>query len=201
MKIAIPTWIKVSGKYILGGAAAVVGLLWIQSGQSPEELAKAVQIYMTADSIMIVENGDTVQRELNEMDKCQMFRRRFGSVYDNGYTQHIWNYQTIDLLTGDVTPQYVVSSIPAIGTQVNWKIRSGKAELATEKIPEKLDGLPLDKAAEQGYYSVVDTTIYLDSLGKEIKRVSVKLWTKDAEQKPAIVIVPFDAIKEVTDVQ
>jgi hypothetical protein len=185
-------------------------------------LEECTQIYATADSCMTVtprRNTDTttakdslgkilwdstgrvlfldtvrVARALDVTLSGITMRRKNGSVYDNGFTQHVFRHDAVDLLTGEVTGEYVIGIIPPVGTQTNFKFRCGRSELAEEKIPERLESLPVEKANEIGWYAVKDT-VKIDEGVSELKT----RWTTDKDAKP--VKIDEKPLGELTDVE
>lgn len=177
MALKIPNWIAGTWKYFTSavGAAAATALVLLMP-HNPEDFAK--QIVVGQDTTVVIINGDTTRHATTEQDLTQKYRPAV--LYDDGYTLHVWEYKTINTLTGDVTPELLLTIAPPIGMQVNWKARAGRAELAAEKIPEKLDALPVEKAEELGWIAVVDTVEKDDKGGIEM----TKVWKNDLAAKP-----------------
>lgn len=174
MAIKIPGWIAKSWKYFTSaaGAAAATALVLLMP-DSPDNYAR--QIIVGMDSTVVIVGTDTTKHATTEADLSQKYRA--ADEYDNGYRLHVWTYKTINTLTGEVTPEMVLTFAPPIGCQVNWKARAGKAEIAEEKIPEKLETLPADKAQELGWYPVMDTVEISDKGAIELK----KRWSTDTK--------------------
>lgn len=181
MAIKIPNWISNTWKHFISaaGAAAATALVLLMP-HTPEQFNR--QIVVGQDTTLVIAKGDTTRHATTQDDLSQTYRS--ATLYDNGYRLHVWEYKTVDVLTGEVTPEMVLTIAPTVGMQVNWKARAGKAELAQEKIPECLETLPVEKAAEIGYFPVLDTNVVTDSTGKVISATTSKRWTTDKDAKP-----------------
>ena len=180
MAIKIPNWIKNTAKYFAtafgaGTATALVVLM----PHTPDQFDR--QVVVGQDTTMVIENGDTTIRATTISDLTQKYRAK--EQYDNGYRLHVWEYKTVNVITGEVTPELLLTIAPPVGMQVNWKARAGKAELAREKIPEKLDSLGDSLANAIDYYRVMDT-VEIDSL-KNIE--FQRRWVDDKDGKPVRV--------------
>jgi hypothetical protein len=173
MAIKIPNWVSQTWKYFVTGigAAAATFLAF----NTPDDISDYRQIVVGQDSVMVVVDGDTTVRATTEDDWRQKLRP--ADLYDNGYRLHVWQYYTINTLTGEKEPQIILTMAPPIGTQVNFTARAGRSELAEEKIPEKLETLPIEKAAEIGWYPVTDT---METAVKDSTYLQ-KRWANDAE--------------------
>ncbi len=151
-------------------AAATVAVM--MSVHSPEiaqdRLDDAHQMYIAPDSTMeitavrdsagAVIRRDTVMRATNPDVDLKLKLQQWGNqVYADGYTQFIVTIETVNLLTGADSVHYIIASTPQIGTNVVISIDEGAAELATEKIPERLNSLPLEKAQALGYVCSYDS--------------------------------------------
>jgi hypothetical protein len=176
MDIKIPNWIANTWKYFAGAAgAAVAAGLVVLMPHEPGDFNK--QIVVGLDTTLVITGKDTARHATTEEDRQAKYRSAV--EYDNGYRLHQWEYKTINTLTGEVTPELLLTIAPQIGTQVNWRVRCGAAELASEKIPELLETLPVEKAEEIGWVAVVDT-VEKDDKGS----VSLdKTWKNDVNAK------------------
>jgi hypothetical protein len=132
------------------------------------------RMYINADSSMYITSRlnnegktvyDTTRNATGIGDQYKTLQHwKAGSLYANGYTQYVIDIKTIDLLTGEVQPQYYVSTVPAIGTNVVLKLAQGASELATEYVnaaelpatalkaggikADSLDGIPVAVACD-----------------------------------------------------
>lgn len=190
MAIKIPNWIAKSWKYFTGaaGATAVTALVLLMP-DSPDNYAR--QIIVGIDTTVVIAGTDTSRHATTEADLTQKYRA--ADEYDNGYRLHVWTYKTINTLTGEVTPEMVLTIAPPIGCQVNWKARAGKAEIAEEKIPEKLEALPADKAQELGWYPVYDT---IETKDKGANLLT-KRWSTDTKAVRVEYVEPVAEVEAV----
>jgi hypothetical protein len=187
MAIKIPNWIANSWKYFTGavGAAAATALVLLMP-HDPGQFAR--QIVVGMDTTMVIVGTDTTRHATTQADLSQTYRS--AQLYDDGYRLHIWEYKTVNTLTGEVTPEILLTIAPPIGMQVNWKARAGVSELAREKIPEMLEILPVEKAIEIGWRLVVDTVEIDADKNIELK----KDWTTDAERQPVRIAYKIEDI-------
>jgi len=193
MAIKIPNWIKSTAKYFATafGAGAATALVVVMA-ITPDQYAR--QIVVGQDTTMVIVNGDTTRHETTESDLTQKYRA--AEQYDNGYRLHVWEYKTINVLTGEVTPEVLLTIAPPVGMQVNWKARAGSAELATNKIPEKLDALGDSLSNAIGYYKVMDT-VDVDSVKTfELQR----RWADDKDAKPVRIEYVAPVIGEISEI-
>jgi len=193
MAIKIPNWIKNTAKYFATafGAGAATALVVVMA-ITPDQYAR--QIVVGQDTTMVIVNGDTTRHETTESDLTQKYRA--AEQYDNGYRLHVWEYKTINVLTGEVTPEVLLTIAPPVGMQVNWKARAGNAELATNKIPEKLDALGDSLSNAIGYYKVMDT-VDVDSVKTfELQR----RWADDKDAKPVRIEYVAPVIGEISEI-
>ena len=193
MAIKIPNWIKNTAKYFATafGAGAATALVVVMA-ITPDQYAR--QIVVGQDTTMVIVNGDTTRHETTESDLTRKYRA--AEQYDNGYRLHVWEYKTINVLTGEVTPEVLLTIAPPVGMQVNWKARAGSAELATNKIPEKLDALGDSLSNAIGYYKVMDT-VDVDSVKTfELQR----RWADDKDAKPVRIEYVAPVIGEISEI-
>lgn len=182
MAIKIPNWVKNTWTWFASvtGALAATALV-VSMPHEPEQFNR--QIVVGQDSTITIENGDTTKRVTTENDLTHM-KIRAAEQYDDGFRLHVWEYKTINTLTGEVTPEVLLTVAPPIGTQVVWWYRGGAGEVAREKIPEKLEGLGSDSlAAVLGWYPVMDTVETDTAKTVELR----KRWVTDVKVEPTRV--------------
>jgi len=137
-------------------------------------------ITATRDSLGETVSRDTLVRAVQEADlNTGMFRLRDTTA--DGYTIYKVTIGSINLLTGKDSTHYIFASRPPIGTQWNLKIRQSKTEIATDKIPEKLEQLVEITGSDSvclaiGWQPVMDT---VETAVKDSTYLS-KRWSRDS---------------------
>ena len=179
MAIKIPNWVKNTAKYFATavGAMAATALVVLMP-DAPEQYI--VQRYIGQDTTITIVGGDTTKVPTDE-NALTHLKNRAQEQYDNGYRLHVWEYKTINTLTGEVTPEMLLTVAPPVGMQVVWYVRAGSGEIAKEKIPEKLTALGDSLANAISWYGPKDT-VELDATGKVTELV--RRWVKDSTAKP-----------------
>jgi len=178
MAIKIPNWIKrpVTYFYSAVGVIAAAALVVIMP-DAPEQYL--VQVYIGQDTTITIVGGDTTKTVTDENTLTHL-KNRAQEQYDNGYRLHIFKHITVNTLTGEMTPEKLLTIAPPVGMQVVWTVRAGAGEIATEKIPEKLEALGDSLANEIGWYCVMDTA----EVDSEKTTITQPRWTEDSTAKP-----------------
>lgn len=157
-----------------------------------ERLDDAKQITIVGDSATTVTakrdtSGAVMRRDTVTTPYDKAREKNNFDGYANGFQQHVFTHEIIDLLTGKDTVVEITSLIPKIGTNVVNVIRAGKAEHASEMVPDICETLGDSLAGVLGWYPVMDTTVWLDKDGKESKRETAKRWAQSIETVTKII--------------